>query len=114
MHVGDLSFDELADQDFRIARHRSRRPEDVSTLGMPPPTSANPSTSNCLGETGNWSTSGLEHHPMMLDERQHLARSHCGTADKAAVGALILDRAFLAPFVRLQERVREVGGGDER
>jgi hypothetical protein len=68
MDVRDLSFNELADQDVGTVGDRLRHSEDVPTLGMSPPASANPTTDHRLRETRNRAVGGLENHAMVFDE----------------------------------------------
>jgi hypothetical protein len=90
MNVGDFPFDELADQDFGVVGDNRRRTEDLPTLGMPPPASANPTTSNCLREIRNWTVGGLKDHTVVFDECERFLRSHSSTTGNRTTAPLLL------------------------
>jgi hypothetical protein len=69
----DLAFDQATHENFVAVTDRSRHREDLVTLRMRPPATANGLSRNDLGKRRYGPSSGLEYYPVLTNESEGLA-----------------------------------------
>jgi hypothetical protein len=69
----DLTVDQATHEDLVAVADRSRHREDLATLRMRPPATADRLSRNDLGKRRYGPSSGLEYHPVLTNESEGLA-----------------------------------------
>jgi|ERR1700720_955387 hypothetical protein len=76
MHVGNLAFDQFANQDVGARTNRLYRMKDLFSFRMAPPTAADSATSNRLRQIWQRATGSLENDSVTFNKCERLLLVH--------------------------------------